>query len=187
MVRATRSAGSTRSAINVHFSMPFPFAKAGVQLKSHDAMIGVGWGKALSVPSTKAISVLIADGHPVIREGLIAIFESQKDIKVLAEATDGEQTCELCYRLCPDVLLLDLRMPRKSGFQVITELASSRVTKPRIVAMSTYESEEDRCRALMAGADAYLVKGTAPQQIREAVRGVAIGDSGQLLVASTRT
>jgi DNA-binding NarL/FixJ family response regulator len=160
--------------------MSLPFAKPGLHLESYDAMTSGGWGKALSMPSTRAIRVLIADGHPVIREGLVAIFASRKDIEVIAEATDGEQTCELCYRLCPDVLLLDLRMPRKSGFQVITELASSRVTKPRIVAMTTYESEEDRCRALMAGADAYLVKGAAPQQIRDAVRGVAIGDSGHL-------
>ena len=127
--------------------------------------------QTLSKPRTKAIRILIADGHPVVREGLIAIFKSQKDIMVIAEAADGEQDCELCYQLCPDVLLLDLRIPGKNGFQVITDLMSRPAPRQRIVAMTTYASEEDRRRALKAGAEAYLVKGTRHQEIREAVRG----------------
>jgi two-component system, NarL family, response regulator len=133
--------------------------------------------KPASASPTKVISVLIADDHPVVREGLAAIFKSQKDIKVVAEATDGAETCELCAQLAPDVLLLDLRMPRKDGLQVITEVMSHRATRPRIIVMTTYESEEDVRRALKAGAKGYLVKGTAPQQIREAVRRVAEGES----------
>ena len=127
----------------------------------------------LSRPQIKAVRILIADGHPVIREGLIAIFESQKDIMVIAEGADGEQACELCYQLCPDVLLLDLGIPGKDAFQVITDLMSRPAPRQRIVAMTTYESEEDRRRALKAGAEAYLVKGR-PQEIREAVRGAAL-------------
>jgi two-component system NarL family response regulator len=133
--------------------------------------------KPVSTSSTKVISVLIADDHPVVREGLVAIFKSQKDIKVVAEATDGEEACELCAQLSPDVLLLDLRMPRKDGLQVITEVMSRRETRPRIIVMTTYESEEDVRRALKAGAKGYLVKGSPPQQIREAVRRVAQGES----------
>lgn len=133
--------------------------------------------KPVSASSTKVISVLIADDHPVVREGLAAIFKSQKDIKVVAEATDGEEACELCAQLSPDVLLLDLRMPRKDGLQVITEVMSRRATRPRIIVMTTYESEEDVRRALKAGAKGYLVKGSPPQQIREAVRRVAEGES----------
>jgi two-component system NarL family response regulator len=133
--------------------------------------------KPVSASPTKVISILIADDHPVVREGLVAIFKSQKDIKVVAEATDGEEACELCAQLSPDVLLLDLRMPRKDGLQVITEVMSRRGTKPRIIVMTTYESEEDVRRALKAGAKGYLVKGSPPQQIREAVRRVAEGES----------
>ncbi len=128
-------------------------------------------------PTTKVISVLIADDHPVVREGLAAIFKSQKDIKVVAEATNGDEACELASQFSPDVLLLDLRMPKKDGLQVINELTARRVTKPRIIVMTTYESEEDIRRTLKAGAKGYLVKGTAPQQIREAVRRVAAGES----------
>lgn len=133
--------------------------------------------KSPSTPPTKVITVLIADDHPVVREGLVAIFKSQKDIKIIAEATNGEEACELCKQLTPDVLLLDLRMPKKDGLQAIVELMAPGATKPRIIIMTTYESEEDIRRALKAGAKGYLVKGTAPQEIREAVRKVAEGES----------
>ena len=128
-------------------------------------------------PSIEAITIVIADDHPVVREGLVAIFKSQKDIKVIGEATDGEEAVELCNRYLPDVLLLDLRMPRKDGLHAITELPTLRVGKPRVIVMTTYESEEDIRSAMKAGAKGYLLKGTAPQQIRESVRRVAAGDA----------
>ncbi len=127
--------------------------------------------------ATNVINVLIADDHPVVREGLMTIFKTQKDIKVVAEATNGEEALELCNRHSPDVLLLDLRMPKKDGLEVITELVARRPSKPRIIVMTTYESEEDIRRALKAGAKGYLVKGTDPQQIWESVRKVAAGGS----------
>jgi two-component system, NarL family, response regulator len=132
--------------------------------------------KSDSPSATNVLSVLIADDHPVVREGLAAIFKTQKDIKVVAEATNGEEALELCNQHSPDVLLLDLRMPKKDGLQVITELAA-RPSRPRTIVMTTYESEEDIRRALKAGAKGYLVKGAPPQQIRESVRRVAAGES----------
>jgi two-component system, NarL family, response regulator len=132
--------------------------------------------KSDSPSATNVLRVLIADDHPVVREGLAAIFKTQKDIKVVAEATNGEEALELCDQHSPDVLLLDLRMPKKDGLQVITELAA-RPSKPRTIVMTTYESEEDIRRALKAGAKGYLVKGAPPQQIRESVRRVAAGES----------
>ena len=70
-----------------------------------------------SSPDTnkQQIRVLLADDHPVVRQGLATILKSEKDIKVVAEAADGEETCELYHELAPDVLLLDLRMPEKDG------------------------------------------------------------------------
>ena len=133
--------------------------------------------KSSSEASTDVIKVVIADDHPVVREGLVAIFKSQSDIKVIAEATNGEETLELCREHSPDVLLLDLRMPKKDGLQVIGELGTHKLSRPRVIVMTTYESEEDIRRALKAGAKGYLVKGTAPQQIRESVRRVAAGES----------
>lgn len=128
--------------------------------------------------ATQPIRVIIADDHPVVLAGLVAMLRSQRDIKVVAEATDGVEVCELYDRLDPDVLMLDLRMPKKDGLQVVTELMSRpRNPKPRIIVMTTYESEEDVRRALRAGAKGYLVKGASPQQVREAVRRVAEGEA----------
>ncbi len=132
-----------------------------------------------SSPDTnkQQIRVLLADDHPVVREGLATILKSQKDIKIVAEAADGEETCALYDQLSPDVLLLDLRMPKKDGRQVVTELMSRRGSKPRIIMMTVYETEADIRHALKAGAKAFLIKAAHPQQIREAVRRVARGES----------
>ena len=126
---------------------------------------------------TQPIRVLLADDHPVVRQGLAAILKSQKDMKIIAEAADGEETCALCDRLSPDVLMLDLRMPKKDGLQVVVELVKRRVSKTRIIVMTAYETEADIRQALKAGAKSFLVKGAHPQQIREAVRRVARGES----------
>ena len=127
--------------------------------------------------SANIIRVLIADDHPVVREGLSAILRSEKDIKIVAEAADGEEACKLYDRHSPDVVILDLRMPKKDGLQVVTELMSSRRPKPRIIVMTTYETEEDVRRALRAGAKSYLVKGALSEQILETVRKVAEGEA----------
>jgi DNA-binding NarL/FixJ family response regulator len=127
--------------------------------------------------SIEVITIVIADDHPVVREGLAAIFKCQKDIKLVGEATDGEEAVELCGRHLPDVLLLDLRMPRMDGLQVISKLTALRIGKPRVIVMTTYETEEDVRRAMNAGAKGYLVKGTAPEQIREAVRRVVSAEA----------
>jgi two-component system, NarL family, response regulator len=127
--------------------------------------------------SSNVIRVLIADDHPVVREGLAAILRSEPDVQVVAEATDGVHACALYDQHLPDVVILDLRMPRKDGLQVVTELMSSRRPKPRIIVMTTYETEEDVRRALQAGAKAYLVKGALPERILETVRRVAGGEA----------
>jgi two-component system, NarL family, response regulator len=126
---------------------------------------------------TKLIRVLVADDHPVVREGLVAIFRSEKDIEIIAEATDGAQACELYDQYQPDILMLDLRMPEKDGLQVVTELMANRRPRPRIIVMTTYETEEDVRRALQAGAKGFLVKGALPEQILETVRRVAGGEA----------
>jgi DNA-binding NarL/FixJ family response regulator len=66
------------------------------------------------------IRILLADDHPVVREGLVSILKA-KDIKVIGEASDGEEACRLYDQVSPDILILDLRMPKKNGLQVVTE------------------------------------------------------------------
>ena len=123
------------------------------------------------------IRILIADDYPVVREGLLEILNREDDMSVIGEATNGEEACLLYDKLSPDIVLLDLRMPKKDGLQVITELMTRSAPKPRIMVMTFYESEQDIRRVLKAGAKAFLVKGSHPQQIREAVRRVAQGEN----------
>jgi DNA-binding NarL/FixJ family response regulator len=123
------------------------------------------------------IRILIADDHPVVREGLVEVLTRHKDMSVIGEAGNGEEVCELYHRLSPDILLLDLRMPKKDGLQVLMELTSRRVSKARIIVMSSYDNEQGICQALRSGAKAFLAKDAPPQQIWEAVRKVAEGES----------
>src|ERR1700739_2157548 len=121
--------------------------------------------------------VVIADDHPVARQGLSAILGSLDDVKGVAEAAEGEEACQLYYQHSPDVLIVDLRMPKKDGLQVVDDLMSGRPPKPRIIVVTTYEDEEDIRRSVKAGAKAYLVKVANCEQIEAAVRAVAAGGS----------
>lgn len=123
------------------------------------------------------IRVLIADDHPVVRRGLCTILQSEKDLQIVGEAVDGEETCVLCREHRPDVLVLDLRMPKKDGLQVLSDLMACGAPAPRTLVITAYVTEQDICQALKAGAYAFLLKGAAPRQVREAVRRVAKGES----------
>src|SRR5215467_8529421 len=128
------------------------------------------------MPPGKEIRILIADDHPIVREGLVAILGLETDLKVVGQARDGEEACKLYDKLSPDILILDLRMPKKDGLQVVAELMS-RIPKPRIIVMTTYEGEEDVRRALSAGAKGYVLKGTKRDEILETIRKVYKGES----------
>jgi two-component system NarL family response regulator len=79
-----------------------------------------------ATPSEKEIRILIADDHPIVCEGLIAVFALEDDLKVVGHAHDGEEACLLYKQLCPDILILDLRMPKKDGIEVVIELMSQK-------------------------------------------------------------
>ena len=166
--------GDGKTKISLLVDSDGPIGRGGAPTRSYADIIM----KSSAKTAAHQIRVIIADDHPVVLAGLAAMLRSQKDIKVVAEATDGAEVCELYDQLSPDVLMLDLRMPKKDGLQVVTELMSRhRMPKPRIIVMTTYESEEDVRRALRAGAKGYLVKGADAQQIRQAVRKVAEGEA----------
>src|SRR6201984_2222671 len=115
--------------------------------------------------SSPQIRVVIADDHPVARQGLSAILRSLGDVKVVAEAADGEEACKLYHQHSPDILIVDLRMPKKDGLQVVEELMSGDPPKPRIIVITTYEDEEDIRRAVKAGAKGNLLKAADIEQI----------------------
>ena len=74
-----------------------------------------------SADTGEKIQIVIADDHPIVREGLTAILGLQKDFQIVGQAEDGEQACQLCHQFSPDILILDLRMPRKDGLEVVID------------------------------------------------------------------
>ena len=126
---------------------------------------------------TRDITVVVADDHPVVREGVTAILNAQKDIRVVASAADGEEVSKLYYQFLPDVLMLDLRLPKKDGLQVLSELMARGHSRPRVIIITSFDCEQAIFQAVRAGAKAFLAKVADPQEIREAVRRVAKGET----------
>ncbi|HWQ93005.1 MAG TPA: response regulator transcription factor [Clostridia bacterium] len=123
---------------------------------------------------TKPIRIVIADDHVVVRDGIAAILGMQPDMKVVGQASNGEEACALFEKHAPDLMLLDLRMPKMDGLDVIRRI-HSRHPGARIVIVTTYDDDEDIFRALKAGAQGYLLKDASRQQISEAIRVVHAG------------
>ena len=123
-----------------------------------------------------AITVLLADDQALVRAGLRTILASQGDIAVAGEAADGEQAVAMAGRLRPDVVLMDVRMPRLDGIE-----AARRITRAglpsRVVILTTYELDEYVFDALGAGASGFLLKHAPPEELIQGVRVVAAGDS----------
>jgi DNA-binding NarL/FixJ family response regulator len=123
------------------------------------------------------ISVLIVDDDGLIRAGLRAILGAEDDLTVAGEAADGADVVPAVIRLRPDVVLMDVRMPRVDGIQA-TRLLHERLTDPpKVLVVTTFENDEHVYEALRAGAGGFLLKRARPAQIVEAVRVVASGDS----------
>jgi len=121
------------------------------------------------------IQIIVADDHPIVREGIVANLGRQRDMKVVAEGNDGDEALALIKRLLPDVALLDLRMPRMDGLDVVTEVTALRL-KTKVIVMTTFENQEDIQHAVRAGARAYLLKDCPRQTLLDAIRRVHQGE-----------
>jgi two-component system NarL family response regulator len=120
------------------------------------------------------IRILVADDHPVVRDGIVSIVEVEKDMRVVAHAGDGVEAVELVKKLLPDIVLLDLRMPRLDGLEVIAQIRSLHLPS-KVIILTTFESEQDVHLALKAGARSYLLKDTPRPMLLETIRQVHCG------------
>jgi DNA-binding NarL/FixJ family response regulator len=124
------------------------------------------------------IRVVLADDQALLRAGFRALLSAEDDIEVVGEAEDGVTALELCARLVPDVVLMDIRMPRLDGIGATTRIAADeRLARVKVVILTTFESDENVFAALRAGASGFLVKDTEPVELLRAVRVVARGES----------
>ncbi|MBL3665494.1 response regulator transcription factor [Streptomyces sp. M2CJ-2] len=121
-----------------------------------------------------AVSVLIVDDHPVVRDGLRGMFESAPGFRVLGEAANGVEALERAAALDPDVVLMDLRMPGGSGVDAIREL-SRRGARAKVLVLTTYDTDSDTLPAIEAGATGYLLKDAPREELFTAVRAAAEG------------
>lgn len=122
------------------------------------------------------ISVVLADDQALVRGGFRMILDARDDITVVGEAADGAEAVELVTRLDPDVVLMDIRMPRTDGLTATREL-TARSGPPRVVVLTTFDLDDYVFRALEAGASGFLLKDTPPRTLIDAVRVVATGEA----------
>jgi two-component system NarL family response regulator len=122
------------------------------------------------------LTVLIADDHPLVREGIVAVINRQPDMHVIAEASDGQETVERFLADIPDVGVVDLRMPLSDGVQAIRAIRAE-MPAARVIVLTSYDTHEDIYRALKAGALAYLLKSCAKEELLACIRAVSKGCS----------
>jgi DNA-binding NarL/FixJ family response regulator len=116
-----------------------------------------------------SIRVLVADDHPLTREGIVTVIDAQDDIRVVAETGDGAAAVEAFVRERPDVVLMDLRMPRMSGLEATRRILKD-FPKARIIVLTSYDGDEFIHQALKAGALAYLLKDVSKAELLLAIR-----------------
>jgi two-component system, NarL family, response regulator len=124
--------------------------------------------------SPKPIRILVADDHPIVRQGLVVILNDQPDMSVIAEVDNGQQAIEQFRRCQPDVAIIDVQMPEVGGVEAIKAIRAE-FPDAAIIMFSIYETDEDIYQGLRAGAKAYLLKDTPCQEILEVIRAVSDG------------
>jgi two-component system NarL family response regulator len=123
---------------------------------------------------SKSCTILVADNHPVVREGLVSLINRRSDMRVIGEAGDGREAVKAFFAQRPDIVLLDLRMPIMDGIDAVTAICA-RDPEARVAIISSYQSEEDVYLALRAGAQGYILKDAPVEQLIECIHAVADG------------
>ncbi len=124
---------------------------------------------------TEPIRILIADDHAVVRHGLRALIATEPDMQLVGEAADGMEAVQLAASLRPDVILLDMVMPRKNGLEAIGDIKRDN-PQARILVLTSFAEDDQIFPAIKAGATGYLLKDASPHELLQAVRDVERGN-----------
>jgi DNA-binding NarL/FixJ family response regulator len=130
------------------------------------------------------VRIVVADDHQVVRTGFAELLGTQPDFTVVGTACDGAEAVRICRELRPDVVLMDVRMPRMDGIEATRQLVGSKLGGPRILILTTFDLDAYVYDALRAGASGFLLKDVTAERLFEAVRVIAAGDA---LLAPTVT
>lgn len=122
------------------------------------------------------IRVLIADDQAIARQGLQLILSAEKDIEVIGQAHDGQEAVDMAVKLNPDLVLMDLKMPRLTGVQA-TKLIKEKLPDTAVLVLTTYDMDDWVANAIRNGANGYLLKDTPPEELVKAIRGTVQGKS----------
>jgi DNA-binding NarL/FixJ family response regulator len=124
-----------------------------------------------------SISVLIVDDQALVRTGFRMILEAESDLEVVGDAADGLQAIDAAQRLCPDVILMDVRMPELDGIEATRRLLENGTSGTKVVMLTTFDMDEYVYDALRAGASGFLLKDVPPEHLVDGIRAVANGDA----------
>lgn len=125
---------------------------------------------------TETIRILIADDHPIVREGLEVVLASQTDMELVAQATNGDQAVRLAQETQPDVIIMDLQMPVKDGLTAIREINETGLGA-QILVLTSFPNDDKVFAAIKTGAIGFLLKDSSPEDLLDAIRTVHRGES----------
>ncbi len=132
----------------------------------------------MTAPTSRRISVLVVDDHPLVRAGFRSILSTEDDITVVGEARDGVEAVAMADQYAPDVVLMDIRMPRVDGLEATGRITTNpRLARTRVIVLTTFDLDDYVFGALRAGASGFLLKGVEADALIEAVRTVDGGDA----------
>lgn len=123
------------------------------------------------------IRVALVDDQALVRAGFAMLIDSQPDLEVVGEAGDGVEAIDLLARTAPDVILMDVRMPRLDGVEATRRIVAGRPDGPRVIVLTTFDLDEYAFLALQAGASGFLLKDALPEDLLRAIRAVHAGDA----------
>jgi two-component system, NarL family, response regulator NreC len=121
------------------------------------------------------VRILLADDHPIVRQGMRSLVETQKDLMVVGEASDGLQAVQLVEKIKPDILILDLMMPSLNGMEVLRHIQES-TPETRVIVLSMHSADSYVIKAMQNGASGYIVKETGPSELIQAIRNILAGE-----------